>query len=493
MMNDSSINRYKDFVTLGVILLSGVFLRFLLLNTYYFMPENHSLYDFNLVGSMIEQGKLSYAGRVSSIAGFRYSPIYHFMIYPVFYLFENEFTGMMVFTLFFDFSSLLIFFFLAIRYMKKNYAVLFCLLLFFGFYEVTELLTLWAVNMIPFFAALSFFSLVKIVEDNCDRWFVPLGFAVSAQMQIHTTGYVFFLYMCLVLYLFRRKFDVRWLVLGVLSFLVFWMPGLLQEGEAAGTNYSALLTGVWEKLFFMWRHKMVFNHSAFEYLYSGVYLAAIIYLIFARNGKSIFISDKVHRMFKVYAIFVFIYIFFYGGDIFQIYLYRGFNFIAFAGILVLAANHYTKVLRAVTVYAMINAAIVISIIFFGSERFVDFRNREQLVEFLSSRNAAVENIYNVSFDYKDEIVVGWYKYLLERESLANADADAFWVITEDSLRHDDLVSLEPVVRFGNISLFKLEADQIKEMDVKLKESYYYLFGIKDFNYTLDEIEYLWKH
>lgn len=497
-MNDFSTDKCKNFITLGFILLFGVILRFLLLNTYYFMPENHSLYDFTLLSEIIAQGKAFYAGRVSSIAGFRYSPLYHFMIYPIFYFFENEFLGMMLFTFLLDVGSLLIFFYLGLRYLKKAYLLPFSLLLFFGFYEVTELLTLWAVNTIPFFAALSFLALVKIFEEGRDRWFVVLGFCVSCFMQIHTTGYVFFVYMLSLFFIYRRKFNLLWLLLGILLFLFCLVPVFLQQGETVKMNYLALAVGLFNKCFSFWKYKMTFTHSMFEYLYAGLYFAGILNLLFAGKEKSIFVSEKIFKMFKVYAWFVFLYIFFYVGDIFQIYLYRGFNFIAFVGILMFL-NRFEKGFRVLFLYAFINVMIFGSIAFGKNDSFVDFRDRSKLSEFLLTEKAAEENIFKLSRSYRQEIIVGWYKYLMDRtQEQKGRSQDFYWVITEGSEEKSvvlDAIDKDNFKTFGNIGVFKFTDKDYLLLKEKIQQnkSGYYLYGFDDFGYELAEMEYLWKH
>lgn len=495
-MNDSSIDSFKGFIALGFILLAGFFLRVLLLNTYCFMPENHTLYDFTVVRNILETGSLFYDGRMSSVANFRYSALYHFFIIPVFYLFENEFTGMMIFTLLMNFSSIIIFIYIGFRCIKKPFYYLFVILMGFSFYEITELLTLWALNVLPFFTALSFMALLKIVVDGKSKWLLCLGISLGCMVQLHVVGYVFLSYAVFILFKYRKAINVLYLCLSVFLFAAVFFTFTLNQPEVLTTNYVSLFKSAVTGIFNTAKYNVVSKHMPMEYFNASVYFLGILALIFKKSSNKVFVSDNVFELFRIYACFAFVFLFFFAGDIFHIYLYRGFNFIAFAGIIFILENFKKRYFAIIYLYAFLSVSFVIVMSCLSNAFFVDFRDRTRAMEFLETTSSNYENTYLLSGDYRDEVVVGWYKYIGNKKALSASDQDTTWVIAEGESRRDvvvDCLKEQPVCSFGSVYLFQIKSEQVKENKGKLKSFSYKLYGLKDFDYSLREIEYLWKY
>lgn len=496
MMNELIKNNRREFWILGFILAVGVMLRFLLLDTYYFMPENHSLYDFIVIKNIILNGDLSAAGRISSVEGFRYSPFYHYLILPVFYLFDDEFTGMMFFTLLLNLASLLVYFYIAKRSLRKLYCLLFCLLLVFSVYEITELLTLWALNCIPFFASITLLSLFKIIIDDDKRWFFVLGAALSSIIQIHAMGYVFMLYAVFIFWRNQTKISQGWLCVALWIFAFLMIPNILQQTTMFERKYYFFMKAVFD-IFSLGKYKDFLSHTPMEYFNAFFYFFGLV-VVLRKSSDNAFFSDDIAKFFRALSWAALAFIIIYGGDIFHIYIYRGFTLAVFAGIAIFIGRYKKMAFIIFGIYVFLISLMILSVSFVGSDYFVDFRNRKKTAAFLNSENAAMNRVYNISHSYKEEIVAGWYKHFMGGQvSKGSSESDIKWVIAEGDTRRAMLmenIQSSPFCSFGNIYIFKLDAEKFLNLEEKMDfEDEIYLYALTDFDYSMEEIEHLWKY
>lgn len=495
-MNEFVKNNRSELSLLAFILGIGFCLRFFLLNTYYFMPENHSLYDFIVVKNILLSGDLSVAGRISSAEGFRYSPLYHYLILPVFYFFDNEFTGMLFFTLILNFMSLIIYFYIGKRSLKKPYYLLFCLLLVFAVYEITELLTLWALNCIPFFSSLALLALFKIVIDKDNRWFLLLGGALSCIVQMHAMGYFLLLYTMIAILMNIKNISQIWLCSSLWVFALLMIPNVLQQSLLFEQKSYYFLKAVFT-LFNLGKYKDLFSHTPMEYFNAFFYFIGLTVVVRKKN-KDVFHSENIAKFFRVLGWCGLAYIVIYGGDIFHIYIYRAFSLAVFTGIAVLLGKHYRTSILFLSIYVFLISIMLLGISFFGSTYFVDFRDRIKVANFFKDNNVSQNQVYNLSYSYKEEIIAGWYKHFMGGdEPLLDNRQDVSWVIVEGNNNLHLIMEKtkeKPFSDFGNIYLFKMNKQTRAELEIKLDTLIdTYLYKLTDFHYTMDEIEYLWKY
>lgn len=230
----------KEKIILFLIFAIFVFLRF-------WQTESRNPFGWDQVDNawqvknMIVDHKFPLTGMVAKgNAGFYIGPAYYYLIAPFYFIFNLDPVASGVFA---GMTSLVFFialFFVAKRLfsLKLSLLVLFIYTLSNSFIRFDRVQ--WPVNFIPLVSLLIFYFLYKVLTKR-EKYLIPLGIVLGFSFHIHFTSIFYPIMIILSLPFFPvNKRLIRYGVLGLVFFLIWFFPMLISELQTKGGQVSNL-------------------------------------------------------------------------------------------------------------------------------------------------------------------------------------------------------------------------------------------------------------
>lgn len=167
-------------------------------------------------------------GPLSSMGNIYLGPAYYYMLAPALWLFKLNPVGPSYLMIIFSLGTLITIYLIALKFVSKNAAIISSALWAFNPDLIEQSRVALNPFPIPFFAALTLLSLLKIIKENSKQWLwsVVIGVSCGILFQLH---YLTIPFICItfIALAFFKKF--KQLIFSILLFVLTISPQILFE------------------------------------------------------------------------------------------------------------------------------------------------------------------------------------------------------------------------------------------------------------------------
>ncbi|KKS98668.1 MAG: dolichyl-phosphate-mannose-protein mannosyltransferase [Candidatus Gottesmanbacteria bacterium GW2011_GWA2_43_14] len=238
-------SNFPLFILAAVILLAG-FLRFYRISEYLTFLGDEGR-DVLVVKRMLVDGKLTLLGPITSVGSIYMGPIFYYLMAPFLFLWKFDPTGPAVMVALFSLATVYLVFRIGRDFLDTwvGLAAAF-------FYAISPLTIIygrasWNPNVVPFFACLYMYSLMKVLISKNDRWLAVAGLALGMMIQLHYVTFMFFLITAVLFLVFRRLPPIKYLLYFLVAFLAAYSPFILFEIRHGFVNTQGALKFFWQQ------------------------------------------------------------------------------------------------------------------------------------------------------------------------------------------------------------------------------------------------------
>ncbi|HCM37565.1 MAG: hypothetical protein UV61_C0002G0117 [Candidatus Gottesmanbacteria bacterium GW2011_GWB1_43_11] len=220
--------KYLPYIILFIILIIAAYLRLYRIGDYMgFLGDEGR--DMLVVKRMIVDHKLTLLGPITSVGLMHLGPMYYYFMVPFLWAWRLDPTGPAVMVALFSLATILLIWKLSREFFDTKVAVIASLLYALSPLVITYSHSSWNPNILPFWALLTVYSLVKVMCEDRYRFLFVAGLAIGVALQLHYIALVFIpiTLVCLGLKRFRIPL-VYWLSL-LFGGFVSSLPFLLFE------------------------------------------------------------------------------------------------------------------------------------------------------------------------------------------------------------------------------------------------------------------------
>lgn len=239
-------NKKKTFILLFILIFSlGIFLRAYNFSDWLHFELDQSR-DARIIYSAVENGisNLTLLGPRAGGTFLRLGPAFYYFEYLSAIFFGNTPSGMAVFNLLFSIGAIAVFYFFVREYFTKKISLALMAVFSTSLYLVMYSRFAWNPNSLVFFELLSFYSLLKILNQEEKRkgvWLFVLAISLAVATQLHFLALLSLPFICLVFILIKRpKISWRAWAAAILAIFFLYSPMILNEIKTGGANVKEL-------------------------------------------------------------------------------------------------------------------------------------------------------------------------------------------------------------------------------------------------------------
>lgn len=197
--------------------------------------------DMLVVKRMIVDHKPTLLGPITSVGSMYMGPVYYYFMVPFLWAWNLNPVGPSVMVVIFSIATVFLIYKTSQEFFSHGSAYIAAFL-----YAVSPLAIIygrssWNPNIVPFFAILIIYSLLKTLVKKNHRWLYVAGFALGIIIQLHYVTMLFIPVIAACLFLFRPKFPKRIYVYFVIAFLISYSPFLLFELRHSFVNITTAI------------------------------------------------------------------------------------------------------------------------------------------------------------------------------------------------------------------------------------------------------------
>ncbi|OGG02331.1 hypothetical protein A2W14_03920 [Candidatus Gottesmanbacteria bacterium RBG_16_37_8] len=215
-------------VCLLIILAIGAFLRFYKIRQYLTFLGDEGR-DVLVVKRMLLDGKFTLLGPITSVGSIYMGPIYYYLTAPFLFLWHFDPVGPAVMVACLALVTIYIIYRIGTDYFHPQVGLVAAFLDSISRLTVIYGHSSWNPNVVPFFAVLLMFSLLKIIVDRRYYFFITAGLCLGTLIQLHYITFMFFPIILTVFLINRPKISLKYYLFGLLSFLLSYSPFILFE------------------------------------------------------------------------------------------------------------------------------------------------------------------------------------------------------------------------------------------------------------------------
>lgn len=241
MFNFLRKNAFLIFL-LGVMAL-GFFLR-----AYHFSDWLHfeldQSRDAKIINLAIQEGpdQLPLLGPKAAGSFLRLGPAFYYFKYLSALIFGNTPSGMAVIIMIFGVLALPAFYFLMRRYFTRWVSLALLLLFSTSLFLVMYSRFSWNPNAMPFFIIMTFYSLLRAVDENEKRrgwWLIGAAFFLSVATQLHFLAFVAIPAITIIFLIMKRP-RIKWVywIAAAMIVLALNFPVILNDIKTGGENFK---------------------------------------------------------------------------------------------------------------------------------------------------------------------------------------------------------------------------------------------------------------
>ena len=203
--------------------------------------------DVLVVKRMLIDGKFTLLGPITSVGSIYMGPVYYYLMAPFLYLWNFDPTGPAVLVALLSLATV----FFIYRIGREFFSPLTGLAASF-LYAISPLTVIygrssWNPNIVPFFATLYMYCLMKAVLNKEYRWLTGSGLALGILIQLHYVAFMFFIITPFVFLVFKRLPSWRYLIYFIISFFIAWSPFILFELRHSFINTQGAWRFFWQQ------------------------------------------------------------------------------------------------------------------------------------------------------------------------------------------------------------------------------------------------------
>ena len=185
--------------------------------------------DVLVVKRMISDGKFTLLGPITSVGSIYMGPIYYYFTAPFLWLWNFNPTGPAVMVVLFSLATVYLIYRLGNDYFDESVGLVAALL-----YSVSRLTIIygrssWNPNIVPFFAILLVFSLMRTFIDRRFKFLILAGLSLGCLIQLHYITFMFLPIILVIFLRFRGKIPLKYYFYGFISFIIAYSPFILFE------------------------------------------------------------------------------------------------------------------------------------------------------------------------------------------------------------------------------------------------------------------------
>lgn len=233
----------KNKILLFVILLIAAFMRFYRIREYLTFLGDEGR-DVLVVKRMLLDGKFTLLGPITSVGSIYMGPVYYYLTAPFLFLWRFDPVGPAIMVAIFSLITIYLIYRIGRDYFHPIVGLVAALT-----YSVARLTVIygrssWNPNVVPFFAGLLIFSVLKTIVNKQYKFLYLAGFCLGILIQLHYVTFMFLPILAAIYLWFKPKIPLKYYLLMLFFFLMAYSPFILFE----------------------FRHQFVNTKGAFEFM-----------------------------------------------------------------------------------------------------------------------------------------------------------------------------------------------------------------------------------
>lgn len=220
--------RYLPYIILGLILFAGAYLRLYRIGDYMVFLGDEGR-DTLIVKRLIVDHELTLLGPITSVGLMHLGPIYYYFMAPFLWFSHLDPVGPAVMVALFSLATIVLIWKLGREFFDAQVAAVASLGYALSPLVIIHSHSSWNPNVLPFWALLIIYSLLKVVVTQDYKWLVVAGVSLGVVIQLHYIAFVFIPIIILTFILFRTSASVRHYAWGIFSAFVTFSPFILFE------------------------------------------------------------------------------------------------------------------------------------------------------------------------------------------------------------------------------------------------------------------------
>ena len=272
-----------------------IFLVFLF--TRFYQLEERSEFRWDQVDNawaakdILIDGKLPLVGMVAKQnTGFYIGPLYYYFVAPFYWLFNFDPIASAVIGRVASIITFIILYIVTKKIFGKTTALLSILLYALSFFIINADAYQWPINFIPIVSLVIFYFLYRVISGN-EKDIIPLSIFTGLSFHLNFTAVFFPIIIALSSPFFpRTKKTLRYILMGLLLFILFLIPNIVYELQNKGTSTSHMFCSSYT-IFGI--RKRINNNKPIN-----IFLT--VFFVLGKNGddKAIIIGKKTAVKFK---------------------------------------------------------------------------------------------------------------------------------------------------------------------------------------------------
>ncbi len=232
----------RRFLAISITILFSVVLRFA--RFYDFITFGHDNSRDNLVSfKMHEYGEYIFVGPVFSVVWGFMSPIYYYMLYPFYLLFNFSPISAPVASMIANIIALLLLIFVAYKFYGKAAAFITAIVYGFSLYIIRQGGEGLNPSLMLPFSVLAFYSYAEWLKTGKGKILIWFAFALSFVTALHPAGFFLLIPIAVLYFFYKPKFQLKSTVLALgLYGILGVVPYLIQEKKLAWWTIKQLLS-----------------------------------------------------------------------------------------------------------------------------------------------------------------------------------------------------------------------------------------------------------
>lgn len=214
--------------SLILILLVSAFFRFYRIREYMTFLGDEGR-DVLIVKRMLLDGKFTLLGPITSVGSIYMGPVYYYLTAPFLFLANFDPVGPAIMVALFSLLTIYLIYKFGRDFFdeKAGLAAAFT-------YGISNLSIIygrssWNPNVVPFFAILLIYSLLKVIIEKRTKFLILSGISLGILIQLHYVTFMFFIIIPIILIIIKPKLKLNDYALALIAFLIAYSPFMLFE------------------------------------------------------------------------------------------------------------------------------------------------------------------------------------------------------------------------------------------------------------------------
>jgi len=210
-------------VILVVIFVLAAILRFWRIDEYQTFLGDEGR-DVLVVKRMLLDGKFTLLGPITSVGSIYMGPVYYYLMAPFLYLWRFDPVGPAVMVALLSLCTILIIYKIGKDYFHSAVGLIAAFTYSIARLSVVYGRSSWNPNVVPFFAVLLMFSVIKSLVDHKNSFLILAGLSLGILIQLHYITFLFFPVLIAVFLYFKPNIPFRIYLYSLLAFLFSYSP-----------------------------------------------------------------------------------------------------------------------------------------------------------------------------------------------------------------------------------------------------------------------------